>query len=254
MEKMSGSSSSETTAAKITPNAAQTNAFGDLGVGGGGGGGGLNNSSLPKYMPLIKPTLTGGGGGTNDILFGNTNTANSSKSNSFDTNESNHNLAMMGSAAVAPKPLGRAFVSPPSTSIKPSAATVLLNSTTGSHHQTVVLNNKNASFNTDSGGGGGGGGGSNAGSASNVAIMMKPIGNSAILTNSSNNNSNNSNSSSPANSTSAIVTSKSKTQQPNDFVNIGLDTIKINGAIPFKQLRNPFNKGNLFLDGLIDFF
>lgn len=100
------------------------------------------------------------------------------------------------------------------------SATVILNQLGPAYHQTV-LNKTGFTHNTDT---------TAASSSPNVAIMMKPIGNSVP--------------SSTVNpfTTAANTNSNSMKKGPNDFANIGLDTIKINGAIPFKQLRSTFTK------------
>lgn len=112
----------------------------------------------------------------------------------------------------------------------PTTITTTSNTTT-SPTATVMLNQLGAqtvlnsgSFNTDL-------------SAINpsVSIMMKPIGssNTALL----------SAATLPASTTT--TTTITTTKKPNDkFINIGIESIKINGAVPFKQLRNPLKNDN----------
>ena len=98
---------------------------------------------------------------------------------------------------------------------QPHSAIVMINSL-NSNHQTILNTN---SFNTDNS------------LSNNVAIMMKPISTSTTLLPTNNN--------ALTGSTSSINTKhKNSTDK---FVNIGIESIKLNGAVPFKQLRNPLN-------------
>jgi hypothetical protein len=77
-------------------------------------------------------------------------------------------------------------------------------------HQTLI--NSNSNFNTDS-------------------TMMKPLGSvvagASVL---------------PTTTTTITTTTLAKKNLPNDkFINIGLESIKVNGAVQFKQLRNPLH-------------
>lgn len=77
-------------------------------------------------------------------------------------------------------------------------------------HQTLI--NSNSNFNTDN-------------------TMMKPLGSvvagASIL---------------PTTTTTITTTTLAKKNLPNDkFINIGLESIKVNGAVQFKQLRNPLH-------------
>ena len=111
-----------------------------------------------------------------------------------------------------------------SATLVPTTITTTSN-TTSSPSATVMLNQQgtqtvlnSGSFNTDL-------------SAINpsVSIMMKPIGSSnpTIL-------------SATFPSSTTTTTTTTTTKKPNDkFINIGIESIKINGAVPFKQLRNP---------------